>query len=894
LTRELPRVSLRDLLPFEAGGAGTAPGAAFRTVDLKPVATSDASALRESLRLADWFPQGRISSSGIPFDLLDGPTSAAATGLAADEGRIAVPLSGRAAAIALLLAARLEGDEEPVFGGGPWREIRDTDRAIFRVHHAEGPCDEAIPLSLCEDRFTTLEGPQVAIVFADPSRDLREIEIVERSPRADLVVLAATIVPPPGLPAIEARRPSAKWPDLAAPRAEPVVRTPWAVIEGTRLSLPGGEIDLAGLRISRLVASHVMQKFGIGIGEGSHLLRLAAGGREIPPSAWTVRSARVVHEQEVAFEVKVQAEELELLVRGAIFQDSTEILWDIEVEAIGCAPEVEISSPDLRDVRIADPATDILCYPKRGAAFTSAPCSFSRPATGLFPVQFMDVSCAAGTGGLYVRTEDRSGMDRLYEAAKGAGGTRLAVVYPRRLEPGVPVRIPRTVLGAHNGDWHEAFWKYRLWLDPWHEPRRPLKEWFREIFNFRQRFLWFWDPVYDPATGRLKVAEAIEEARGAFGGIEVLHLMDFGSHPQFGRVYGRTGDHAPWDAWKGGAASMAEAMGEARAAGVPVGIYVEGYLLEERGKLGSGPGKAWQILGPAGERRYWPGATEMFICPWVEPWREVQVDTYARLASMFPARGFYIDQFGFADWGKKCWSPSHGHPVPATPLEGERELTRRVSEALESKDPQIAVYTEETPADVANMFQDGSFTYAMNEALRFEEAGPAGQMNPPLNIARFAFPDFKTFEILICDQPTGSWATGVLWTFFNGEGIWLEGPAREWFRPRTLEAIRKAHAILREHRDAFMGTACTPWPLVKTLARGIFANSFNSPDKEVFTLWSSHPVTYRGPVLELPERRTAFDAWNGRKLEPRPLPRGKFELSVEIAPRGVGCIVVTR
>ena len=78
------------------------------------------------------------------------------------------------------------------------------------------------------------------------------------------------------------------------------------------------------------------------------------------------------------------------------------------------------------------------------------------------------------------------------------------------------------------------------------------------------------------------------------------------------------------------------------------------------------------------------------------------------------------------------------------------------------------------------------------------------------------------------------------------------------------------------------------------LARGVFANHFSCPDEEVITLWSSHPVTYRGPVLELPERRTAFDAWNGVKLEPRPLPRGKFELSVEIAPRGVGCIVVTR
>jgi hypothetical protein len=318
-----------------------------------------------------------------------------------------------------------------------------------------------------------------------------------------------------------------------------------------------------------------------------------------------------------------------------------------------------------------------------------------------------------------------------------------------------------------------------------------------------------------------------------------------------------------------------------------VGLYVEGYLLEERGKLGSGPGKAWQILGPAGERRYWPGATEMFICPWVPAWREVQVDTYRRLLGLFSPRGFYIDQLGFADWGKTCWARGHGHPVPARPLLAEREMTRAVSEAIARIDPQVAIYTEETPCDLANDFQDGSFTYAMNEAQRTET-------DVPLNIARFAFPAFKTFEILVCDQPTGSWATGVLWTFFNGEGIWLEGPAREWFRPRTLEAIRKTHAILRAHREAF--TTLEPEPLVPTAARGIFANRFPGAREIVTTFWNSLPATYRGPVIVLPAaeaRGPVRDLWNDRPCVTRATDGG-VEVSLEIAPYGVGCISVER
>jgi hypothetical protein len=278
----------------------------------------------------------------------------------------------------------------------------------------------------------------------------------------------------------------------------------------------------------------------------------------------------------------------------------------------------------------------------------------------------------------------------------------------------------------------------------------------------------------------------------------------------------------------------------------------------------------------------------MFICPWVRDWRDVQVDTYRRLAALFPARGFYIDQLGFADWGKSCWSTEHGHPVPARPLLGERELTRAVAEALATIDPEVAVYTEETPCDLAAGFQDGSFTYAMNEAQRTET-------DVPLNIARFAFPAFKTFEILVCDQPTRSWATGILWTFFNGEGIWLEGPAEEWFAPRTLAAIRKTHSILREHRDAF--TTLEPQPLVPTLLEGVHANRFPGKGGTVYTFWNSLPITVRGPVLGLPETtrgRIVRDLYNDTALHAVEGSKGELRVELELPPYGVGCILVPR
>ena len=159
-----------------------------------------------------------------------------------------------------------------------------------------------------------------------------------------------------------------------------------------------------------------------------------------------------------------------------------------------------------------------------------------------------------------------------------------------------------------------------------------------------------------------------------------------------------------------------------------------------------------------------------------------------------------------------------------------------------------------------------------------------------MNIARFALPDFKTIEILRCDKPTGSWATGVKWVFFNGEAIWLEGPAAEWFEPETREAIRRCYAILRKHRDAF--TALQPIPLVPTEQGGIYANAFPAEGKIVYTFYNARRVTARGPVLRLPHRDgvTFEDEWRLRPVRVEHVGSDDV-IWLELGPCDVGCVV---
>ncbi|NQT86505.1 hypothetical protein HQ560_07045, partial [bacterium] len=245
--------------------------------------------------------------------------------------------------------------------------------------------------------------------------------------------------------------------------------------------------------------------------------------------------------------------------------------------------------------------------------------------------------------------------------------------------------------------------------------------------------------------------------------------------------------------------------------------------------------------------------------------------------------GMYIDQFGFGGAVKDCWSAAHGHPVPSYCVRTERDMTRLIRERVEKARKNVAIYTEETPIDLTTPCQDGSFTYAMFAAQR-------SQSLVPVNLARFAFPDFKTIEILVCDRPTGSWATGVRWVFFNGEALWIEGPP-EWFEPETRAEIRRCYRILHKHRDAF--TSRKPTPLVPTEMGGVWANRFPVKGKTVYTLYNARHRTVRGAALRVPydEKSLYYDEWRQR---PATVRREGLHtiLSTEIGPHGVGCFVI--
>jgi hypothetical protein len=668
------------------------------------------------------------------------------------------------------------------------------------------------------------------------------------------------------------------------------------VRERVMVRLPLGRIQIDLDPLPRLVGMHndVANDRLLGNEEGAPLFRLRVDGEPIPAENFELDTSMTRRFKEVAYvqlryvcrEPVLVSFELTLVPsRGSELEFRSVALINNDDKAHRLAVE----GPFVGPVQLGEKAENVYyLFPRAGACLSNRQTYRRDRFGGRFPVQFMTAFNPVVNSGVYLRT--RGGVEmRDYALGKDEDGVKFEVYYPAdvSVEPGKSLALPRTWLGISEGDWHRAFTMYRRSTAEALHVTSDTEPWFMETFNFRQRFLHSHDPMYDEATGEYRLTEAVEEDKAAFGGIDYLHIFDWGNVPGIGRVYGRTGDDSPFDdTLKGGMPALRKAISEVQRRDTRVGLYIEGYLLQQKSTLGQAHGADWQIMQRNGKPMFWPGSTEMMICPAVKDWREVQASTYERMVRELRVDGMYMDQFGFANPAKDCWSSEHGHDVPSCTVASENAFAETVRKRMDLVNTKTALYSEEIPCDVNSVHQDGSFSYHMRNCRWTRPM-------VPLNVPRFSYPWFKTFEILVCDQPTSGWTEGVKWTFFNGEGIWLEGQPDTWFRPETLATIRTCYSILHEHRKVFASPAVDP--LIDTGVPGIYANRFHMGRKTIYTLYNARHRTFRGTIQgpRWGQVLVARDLWNGRIVTPEK--DGMLSrLAVEIEPRGVGCLLLVR
>jgi hypothetical protein len=885
LTEQLPAVPLSDLCSWRPG----ADFAGFRPLPLPAGAITNGADWLQRLRLTNWPQTNLITVEAVPFELARGELRFAATPLE-KKADLHVPVGCHASELLLFLLAEFQGPEEAAYGEGRFSTIHDVDRFRVRLEYTDGTADEMLPLDAGSRQFGVTGEAQVLVAAADFAKVVKEVVVRDLTRQAAFAVAAvsARVERKRAFPeALEQTPPLA----LAPKRHKPSAAQSGLKLAGHNLQVTCGAcravIGFEGQprwRQLEDLATHWKM-----LTHESPLVELTVDGKPISPGAYSLRSLSAADHGSsggpqcaAQYDIGGAAGLTLSMTVGPSGSDGLAI--QLAVTNAGSEPRrIALRGPRIGPYLLGAEANDsYYLFPKRGAAFDNRPCTYRERYCGLFPLQFIETLNSAASRGLTLRTEDTNCLWKHYVLEKNGSGLLMGLDYEERvLGAGERLQTPRTVLSLTDGSAGRGLASYRSWVSSWYQPLTPRKPWFRDVFNFRQRFLYWLDPLYDGQ--RLDLGRALDEGQREFGGVDYLHLFDWGNCEPYGRIYGRTGDYSPFDRLKGGEAALREAIAGVQAGGIPVGLYIEGYLLEERGKLGQQFGKDWQLIDPAGKGSRWPDSTELFTCSFVPQWREVQASTYAEKARELKPDGMYIDEYGFAGANVDCWSTAHGHGRPGYAVAGEQECTRLIRRSLEAAKPGVALYTEESPVDVVSQLQDGSFTYALSTARQTATL-------VPLNLVRFALPTFKTIEILYCDKPTGSWATGVKWVFFNGEAIWLEGPAAEWFEPETREAIRRCHDILRRHRDAFRSDS--PTPLLPTLQGGVFANAFPAAGKTVYTLYNSRHRTVRGDLLALPwEEGVSFeDAWHEKPAITRHV-RGSAVISGQLGPNDVGCFV---
>lgn len=395
------------------------------------------------------------------------------------------------------------------------------------------------------------------------------------------------------------------------------------------------------------------------------------------------------------------------------------------------------------------------------------------------------------------------------------------------------------MLATTNGTWHSGLLAYRNWLKTWYRPVAPRNAPFREVFNFRTGYLFHDSPglnsgIVDATRGKWTLREPLDHDLRGFGGIDFLRLFDWARTPE--------------------------------------------------SQIAKKSGSDWMIADDKGRLVDVWGGGSFTMCQHVPGWQDYLAATCGRVARETGAAGLYLDQFGFLSQ-YRCSNASHGklHAPAAHMLGGEYATLRKVREAVGGR---AILYTEEIPTDVMTQFTDGGYTAAVKNSLKKGIACP-------IHLTRFALPDFKTIELLSEQGLQDGNLPGARAAFFNGEGLYLSGNAST-VSGDALALIRKTHALLREHADAF--TSLDPMPLIPTLSESVCANRFPAGRKVVWTFFNAGTKPFEAAVLRIPHPVGARyrDAWNGIGLKPTIMEDGSAELHLKIGVGDVGCVVQTR
>ncbi len=820
-----------------------------------------AASLPRQLQLADWLAAPEIAAVSVPFSVATDPAQVRQTGTT-DLGAIRWPLPAGAGEIYLLYAVAAPANEP--FGidshsPRPMEWLDVPEKAVCEVRYADGPPDFVLPTDVATGHLGFARGLGVGAVRTDLARRPTELVLHDYMRSASFALLGVTVRPEPRVAPFG-------WTDLTYPTP------PAGALRGK--SLAGQLAAEGGLRWSTLGVAGLPEVLQAG---GGPVFQVSVGGRALRSESW-----KLIREEPAGagrrYVLRCGEPSLEAQVDAV--PAGNELRLNLSLRNLSGQPlTMSARFPMLSDLRLGTAAETWYLFGKRGGIINYRPVQFREPLGECHPLQCDGVFNPKLGVGLALLTHETQPKHHFVNFAKTATGVNWAPEYvDRDLGPGATWAASEAALQLVEGDWRAIFDAYRAWLKTWYRPPA-AKPWWTRSFADVGAFAHY-DGNPDPKA-RGAIQPLIEQSRRYLGSCDLVHLFGWAATKQ----YGDWGDYEHYDLAVGGLDYFRGNIAAAQAQGVAVSLYLDAYLSCERGQLIGAKAREWAMKHRDGSPQYIKEYDAYNQCPYLPGWQDYLSATYGRIARATGVKALYIDEFGTTDGRWTCWAKDHGHDAHEIPYAGEVAMLQRIRAAV---GPDVALYTEYPPAEVARQYQDGSLTYQAIWSVDQEPLAPHF-----IDLPRFAFPAFKQLHLIhyVAVRDGNDWP--LKYPFFNGESYRVGAPNLPGFDERAMAFQRRAVEVLCALREAFASDDVEP--LVPTLVPGVFANRFRTPRTCVWTLYNSNSRSVRGPLLRVPhvERATYRDAWRDQALQPA-IEAGQALVGTELGPKAVGCVVQQR
>lgn len=539
--------------------------------------------------------------------------------------------------------------------------------------------------------------------------------------------------------------------------------------------------------------------------------------------------------------------------------------------------------PAITDCKIGSASDTWYAYARTALIIGKNNCQFRDYLGSEKPLQFDGVFNPQAGVGLAFLPRDTTDMFRFYHFSKNGNGVSYTLEFTsQKLNAGQTIKSIPFALAVVPGDWKDQYQVYKNWVASWRKKITPELDWFRNVFAF----------VYTDVDteGAPDFKEVINGFKTRFGYVDYFHIFGWANT----RQYGHFGDYSHYESVGGKDKFAADIKYIQEKMGIPVGLYLDGYLFgKDATGISEDQKNKWNIIEKSGQQlSEYDGHV---MCLNVKDWRDYLVSRYKDVVKNINPRGLYCDELGMSLRQRACYSAEHGHDVPLN--QGNQE--NRLMKELKLQFPDRAVYTEFGGTEVSTQYADGSLSYNTQWGYYPPEWGSVVAHEPNrliaphyLDLRRFTCPDFKTFETAMTQTKweNGNWFMGKF-PFFNGNSYFHRADVGVGADPEALEMFRKIRFIQNAHKPEF--TSIDVEPMVTSYFKNTFVNRFSTPKCSVYTVYNANYRTVSDVIFRVKhqEGMTYKNSWDNKPVTVAKVEDGFDYLSFEIAPRDVACIV---